>query len=201
MKKSILVLFAFFSIVTISSAQVSLVPKAGVTIGNIAFDDDFEGQKSAMGFVGGLGINFGLTDDDFLSLQPELLYVQKGWATEVAGVDFKQMLNYFEVPLLVKIGFGSDVVKAHVNLGPSISYLLNSKVSGENISFTQDAPDEKRVDFGANFGGGIGVGLGAASSLFLDLRYNAGLADVFDGEKSKNQSYYIMAGFKVPLSR
>ncbi|HYG38481.1 MAG TPA: porin family protein [Cytophagales bacterium] len=201
MKKTILLFFTFFSVVTISMAQVSLVPKAGITIANLAFDDDFDSQKSLIGFTGGLGFNFALTPDEFLSLQPEVLYVQKGAAAEPAGVDFKYTLNYLEVPVLVKIGFGSDVVKAYVNLGPSVSYLLNSKLKGDNFSFAQEGDDEKRLDFGANFGGGIGFALGAASSIFLDARYNAGLADVFDGQKSKNQVFYLTAGFKVPLSR
>ena len=224
MKKVIFIL-AIFCLASTTYAQVSLIPKAGITISNVAFDDDdkWDGQKSVLGFTGGLGINFALTDDQFLSLQPELLYTQKGFAAKKSGtVDYDGVykLNYLELPVMLKIGFGGDVLRGYVNLGPSVGYLLNGRVKGtwdvadiisddidEAIKFKSDATDgditelnANRVEIGANFGAGIGVNIGS-SALFLDARYNAGLTDFDKDRKSRNQPFYITAGLKIPLSQ
>jgi hypothetical protein len=225
MKKYFLLL-AFFSVATFVRAQVSLIPKAGVSFATVALDDDNffnDDKKTLVGFTGGLGLNFALTEDEFLSLQPELLYVQKGFAAESNGTtdyNLKYKLNYIELPVLLKIGFGTDVVRGYVNLGPSIGYLLSGNVQGEGdfaeivsgdidekIEFTDSETDDptklhaRRLEFGANFGGGIGVALGGRSLLFLDARYNAGLTDYNKDSKSKNQPIYLTAGFKIPLSQ
>jgi hypothetical protein len=225
MKKYFL-LFALLSFGTLVKAQVSIIPKAGVSFATVALDKDnfFNDDKKALvGFTGGLGLNFALTEDEFLSLQPELNYVQKGFAAESNGTtdyNLKYKLNYVELPVLLKIGFGTDVVRGYVNLGPSISYLLSGNVKGEGdfaevvsgdidekIEFTDSETADptklhaQRLEFGANFGGGIGVALGGRSLLFLDARYVAGLTDFNKDSKSKNQPIYLTAGFKIPLSQ
>ena len=225
MKKYIL-LFTLLIAATLSRAQVSLIPKAGVSFANVALDDDnfFNGDKKTLtGFTGGLGLNFALTEDEFLSLQPELLYVQKGFAAESNGTtdyNLKYKLDYLELPVLLNIGFGGDVVKGYVNFGPSIGYLLGGNVKGngdfaeivsgdidKKIEFTDSETNDptklhaQRLEFGANFGGGIGVALGSSSLLFLDARYNAGLTNYNKDSKSKNQPVYLTAGFKIPLTQ
>jgi hypothetical protein len=225
MKKYIL-LFTLLIASTLLRAQVSIIPKAGVSFANVALDDDNffnDDKKTLTGFTGGLGLNFALTEDEFLSIQPELLYVQKGFAAESSGTadyNLKYKLDYLELPILLQIGFGSDVVRGYVNMGPSIGYLLGGNVQGngdfaeivsgdidEKIEFTDSETDDptklhaQRVEFGANFGGGIGVTLGGSSLLFLDARYNAGLTNYNKDSKSKNQPVYLTAGFKIPLTQ
>jgi hypothetical protein len=225
MKKHFILLLAFFAIANLSMAQVSLIPKAGVTIANVALDDDnfhSDNKKNMIGFTGGLGINFALTEDEFLSLQPEILYVQKGFAAEQNGLtdyEYTYKLDYLEVPVLLKIGFGGEVVRGYVNLGPSVGYLLSGNVKGEGdfaeiisedvdekIEFTDSETDDptklhaNRIEFGANFGAGLGVSLGGRSLLFVDARYNAGLTDFNKDSKSKNQPIYLTAGFKIPIT-
>lgn len=225
MKKQFIFLFALIMMATSSIAQVSLVPRAGVSISNVAMDNDnfFEdGRKNQIGFVGGLGLNFALTEDEFLSIQPELLYVQKGFASEgsslLGSYDYTYRLNYLELPVLLKIGFGTDVIRGYVNLGPSVGYLLNGQVKGsgeiaglvggsvdEKIEFTKSSTNDptelhaNRIEFGASFGGGIGISLGGRSMLFVDARYNAGLTNFDKDNKSKNQPIYLTAGFNIPL--
>lgn len=225
MKKHFILLFALLAVVQLSMAQVSIIPKAGITIANVALDDDnfySDNKKNMIGFTGGLGFNFALTEDEFLSLQPEILYVQKGFAADQSGVtdyDYTYKLNYLEVPVLLKIGFGTDVVRGYINLGPSIGYLMSGNVKGEGdfaeivsgdvdekIEFTDSETDDptklhaNRLEFGANFGGGVGFTLGGRSLLFVDARYNAGLTDFSKDTKSKNQPIYLTAGLKIPLS-
>ncbi len=223
MKKTVL-LAALSAITGLATAQVSIIPKAGITIANASLADDNglrNGKTSLLGFTGGLGFNFSVTDDNFFSIQPEILYVQKGFSAAATGIinyngDYR--LNYVEVPLLFKINFGGEAVKLYVNAGPSVGYLLNGRIKGEGnvlgiigssldepIEFT-DSPnpvsvtelDANRVEIGLNFGGGLGLSLGR-SVLFGDVRYTAGLTDFNRDAKSKNQVFAITAGLQIPL--
>ncbi len=205
-------------------AQVSLIPKAGINVANVALDNDrdLDGQKSLIGLTAGLGFNFALTSDNFLSIQPEILYSQKGWAAQssnlLASYDGTFRLNYLEVPILVKVNFGGEVIKAYVNAGPSFGYLIGGRLKGnwnalgflgsdidESLKFT-DTPslaslnelDANRIEIGANFGGGVGFALGG-NVIFIDLRYNMGLTDYNRDYESKNRVFAFTAGLQIPL--
>ncbi|HEX8530410.1 MAG TPA: porin family protein [Cytophagales bacterium] len=203
-------------------AQVSLIPKVGVNLANASIDDnrDFDGQSSLLGLTAGLGINFALTSDNFLSVQPEILYSQKGWAAEAANAfgsyDGNYRLNYLEVPVLLKINFGSETVRAYVNAGPSFGYLLGGRITGnwnalglfgsnvnESLEFTNSPSalnqlDANRTEVGLNFGGGAGYAFGGRV-LFVDLRYNMGLTDYDRAFESKNRVFALTVGLQVPL--
>jgi len=206
-------------------AQVSLIPKAGVNFANAVLSDNnaLEGGKSSLvGFTAGLGFNFSLSSDNFLSIQPEILYSQKGFSSAASGLisyegDYR--LNYLEIPLLAKINFGGEKVRLYVNAGPSIGYLLSGRVNGrgsflglvstsidESIKFT-DSPtpldirqlDANRIEAGLNFGGGVGYAFLGSTALFVDIRYNMGLTDFNNQEQSKNRVFALTAGLQIPL--
>jgi hypothetical protein len=219
MKKIVLFTFLSLSVFSVSQAQISLLPRAGISISNVAFDSNVTGQRSAIGFTGGFGVNFSLSDDDFFSIQPELLYVQKGYDIRTAGlfaIDGTYRLNYLELPVLAKISFGTDQVRFYINAGPSIGYLLGGRVAGqwnivgfgsnvnEAIRFTANPViplvelDANRLDVGANFGAGIGFAVGG-NIIFFDGRYNAGLLNYNRREPSMNRTFLITAGVQVPL--
>lgn len=138
MKKTVL-LAALSAITGLATAQVSIIPRAGITIANASLADDNglrNGKTSLLGFTGGLGFNFSVTDDNFFSIQPEILYVQKGFSAAATGIinyngDYR--LNYVEVPLLFKINFGGEAVKLYVNAGPSVGYLLNGRIKEKGM--------------------------------------------------------------------
>lgn len=205
-------------------AQVSLIPKVGVTIANASIDDnrDYAGQSSLIGLTGGLGINFALTSDEFLSVQPEILYAQKGWSAESTGgipnYDGTYRLNYLEIPVLLKINFGGETVRAYVNAGPSFGYLLGGRINAnvnllgligtdidEPLEFTETPDptrlnqlDANRTEFGLNFGGGAGYSFGGRV-LFVDVRYNMGLTDYNRAFESKNRVFAFTIGLQIPL--
>ncbi len=144
--------------------------------------------------------------------QPELLFIQKGENYDARGVETKATLNYLEVPVLAKVSFGSQVIKGYVNAGPSLALGLtgNQKVEGgeepgeTGIRFGNPANDgrrylDSRFDFGLQFGGGVGVGLGPGS-LLADVRYGLGLTDLSDATKSKNRNFAFTLGYAIPLS-
>ncbi len=173
-----------------------------------------------MGFVGGLGLNLPISSDGFISIQPELLYIQKGIKYKDDNIEIKSYSNYLELPLLLKVNFGSEAVKAYVNGGPSFAYLLNGKLkSGDkdvkvkygdkndllSDPITLNKDDYNRFDIGLQFGGGIGVQAGPGV-LGLDVRYGLGLTNYLNDEdasdsenKSKNRVIQLALQYAIPL--
>jgi hypothetical protein len=214
MKKVVLSLAAMMSICLAANAQVSLIPKAGVTVTNMAYKDKEEGQKSKVGAVVGLGLN--LPVSEIFSVQPELLYIQKGYSIDleetIMGRKFSEKsktgMNHIEMPVLAKASFGSEAVKAYINAGPSVGFALgghysyqstgmfNMESSGK-IRFGEgeddetlylDTEDYNRIDVGMQFGGGVALKAGPGS-LLLDARYGLGLSNFWktpEGESSED---------------
>jgi opacity protein-like surface antigen len=231
MKKILLSLVAFTSFGMAAQAQVTIIPKAGVTFSNIAFKENQEGQGSTTGLVLGAGFNFALDQDAFFSIQPEILYTQKGFRTKTFNnADSRERqytLNYLEVPVLAKIAFGSETIKGYVNAGPSLGFGLGGKrlktdlnngvakteeisvqFGKEPESYTgKDEFIDNRMDFGLQFGGGVGIKLGPGS-LLLDMRYGLGMSNLIDADpnqttsdanKSQNRVIALSLGYAIPL--
>ncbi len=194
-----------------AQAQISLIPKAGVTLSSISYGDEANDQAAKVGFVGGLGVDIGIVEN-FFSVQPELLFIQKGEKYSAGGVETKATLNYLEVPVLAKVSFGGELIKAYVNAGPSLSMGLTGKNKVEggeragetDIRFGDASNDgrrylDSRFDFGLQFGGGIGIGIGPGAVL-ADVRYGLGLTDLTDANRSKNRAFAFTLGYAIPLS-
>jgi hypothetical protein len=224
MKKCFLLLAAVFLLGWTAQAQVYLIPKGGITSSNVNFDQDLANQKSNTGFVGGLGLSFPITSDNFVAIQPELLYIQKGYKADVGEVGFvvannRINYNYLELPLLLKVNFGEEAFKAFVNAGPSFGYALGGRSRADNrdlkLKFgnntsTNDVtymnPDNyNRLDIGLQFGIGAGIAAGPGD-LTLEARYGIGLTDFSNvsGQpdsfnKSKNRVIALMLGYAIPF--
>jgi hypothetical protein len=197
MKRTFLLLAFILTLGTVAQAQVSIIPKGGITLSNINFDQDLPGQKSRMGYVAGLGLNFPITSDNFFSIQPELLYIQQG--TRLTAGSYG--LNYAQLPLLLKINFGGEGFPIYVNAGPSFGYLLNPPTRIGDIAFN----DPKRLDIGLQFGGGFGVKAGPGNVL-LDARYGFGITNINNlatggdaANQSKNNVFQFTVGYAIPL--
>jgi hypothetical protein len=216
MKKTFLLLSALLAFGTASHAQVSVIPKGGLTLSTVHLPNNsgivFEKDNisSLPGFVAGVGFAIPVAGDGFFSVQPELLYVQKGYQATLTGgvgsLEFTDAYNYLEVPVLGKINFGTERVKLYVNAGPSIAYALNGRFtqevsagplsnSSEGRNIFGEVPDNStgndeylspryfnRVDVGAHFGGGVGLQVGPGAVL-LDARYGLGLTNFFKGNR------------------
>jgi hypothetical protein len=220
MKKSFLLLAAVFLLGWTAQAQVYLIPKGGITSSNVNFDEDLANQKSNTGFVGGLGLSFPITSDNFVAIQPEILYTQKGFKGDYLGVANRRVnYNYLEVPLLLKVNFGEEAFKAFVNAGPSFGYALGGRWRADNqdmkVKFGTgtnstdmmylDTDDVNRLDIGLQFGIGAGIAAGPGD-LTLEARYGIGLTDFTNvsGQpdsfnKSKNRVIALMLGYAIPF--
>jgi hypothetical protein len=210
-----------------AQAQVSIIPKVGLTISDVALPEKEEGQKSVSGMLFGAGFNFPIVGEVF-SIQPELLYIQKGTALigsdQGVSLDMKIHTNYLEVPLLAKVAFGSESVKAYLNVGPSFGYGLGGNVNYKanimgfpiegtgKVKFGEKPEDaneedwyiENRIDLGLQFGGGLAFKAGPGSIL-LDARYGYGMSNLSKDSsgsgdnKSQNRTIAISLGYAIPL--
>lgn len=231
MKKSIFLFFvcSFFSFSCIF-AQFSVMPKAGINFSNVAFSNELEQsfidgfnfeKKSVTGFIGGAAFQVGLLEG--LSVQPELLFIQKGFLLDLGPFgESKFTINYLEVPLLFKYTHDLELLKIFVNLGPSFSLGLGGKVKtttpfgddeasvkfGEAPANTTDVYFDNRLDLGLQGGLGVAVTLGPGD-VVLEGRYGYGFSNLFDKDealnltredvKTQHRVISIQLGYSIPL--
>jgi hypothetical protein len=221
MKKTLLLFALALTFGAAAQAQVSIIPKGGLTLSTISYEKtanfsiEEEESKSTTGFVAGLGFNIPITEDGFFSVQPEVLYLQKGYRVDysnaLGSLDLEEKFNYVEVPVLGKVNFGTEKIKLYVNAGPSFGYALDGKyesvvkagplslnTSGKNIFEAEpdnstgddayfDPKYYNRLDIGLQFGGGIGLAVGPGAVL-LDARYGLGLTNFYKGNTDNSSN-------------
>ncbi|QHT66010.1 PorT family protein [Rhodocytophaga rosea] len=207
MKKIVLLTALVFTLGFAANAQSYIIPKGGVVFSN--YKNTGSGIEGRTGFVGGLGLSIPVTSDNFFTIQPELLYIQKGakFATNLATTRVGDTyINYFELPVLAKINFGGESFKLYVNGGPSVSYALFGKTNNTDIEFGDgaDVSFNNRIDLGLQFGGGIGIKAGPGDIL-LDARYGLGLSNLLDDpiagtdNELQNRVFAFTVGYAIPL--
>jgi len=214
-----------FVVTTSLYSQVTFIPKAGVTLSNVAFSDDIKDSWGAdfgskIGFTVGIAAEIPLGSETW-AIQPELLWIQKGYSYkyEEGGYkeDYNYTFNYLELPVLVKIRSGNFYAVA----GPSIGYGIIGKYNGtysENgdeiddsdlVYFGGDASDydedEEWVDNALDVGIQLGAGV-EVSVIVIELRYGFGLTNLYDERpgypndvKSQHRTLQLTMG--IPLGR
>jgi hypothetical protein len=207
MKKTAMLAAALLATAAVSSVQaqsIRLGLRAGANYSNLAGNIKNENTfNNKVGFLGGAMLNVPILADGFLSVQPEVLYSQKGFdnkPTEYTGLlGSKQKregsvnYNYLDVPVLLKVRASGLVFEA----GPQYSYLLSannqtkttttSALGGEPT--VAEARDKTDVSgFNRNELGYVaGVGYEADNGLSLSLRYTGAFSDFV---KSDNSTYF-----------
>lgn len=206
MKKTLVVLLAAIA-VTLLAPQAQAITfglKGGLNFANVkASGTDLPDIRNLNGLTGGVFFSLG---SGALSIQPEVLYSRRGAAMTItegdASADAKIMLDYIEVPVLLKLRIAqAGPAKPFVFGGPAYSYLLKAK---QNITYDggSDAMETteyyKRSEIAAVFGAGLDIDL-AAVKLTVDARYHLGLTNIqVDMEGSvpvKNKGFSVMVGF------
>ncbi|HEX8428909.1 porin family protein [Hymenobacter sp.] len=190
--------------------------KGGANLSNLSGDLTNEDRyENKLGFHGGVMLNIGLVDDGFLSVQPEVLFSQKGFTYAndeftVAGSRFKYdgdvTYNYIDVPVLLKIKAGSVYFEA----GPQYSYLLKVKndftgtVNGTPITQTSNTSNLDNVNRN-EIGYAAGLGYQSEGGLLLGLRYNGSFTDFgkdgyqdADTRNARNSVFQASVGFLLP---
>lgn len=176
----------------VNAQSLEIIPKAGLSINNQAIKG-FNGERSKVGFQGGVGFNI-LTGKGGFSVQPELNFISKGMALKGAGKkNEKYNLNYLEIPVLAKYSFGP----VFVNAGPSLGLRL-----GENNKIKNEYGALKKIDFGVQFGAGVALPAGPGKFI-IDARYSLGLSNISDvkGSEIKNRGFIASIGYAIPLGK
>jgi len=204
----------FVSLIIVSCMMVSsLQAQMGLSIGpkfGYSFTSlhgtDAGNFKSKSSWVGGLFLNFQLAPS--LAIQPELLLTEKGAIQTRNNVRNDIKINYFEVPVLLKLRMPVDnMLLPHILIGPNFAFKTNSSFhstdtsTGENVSI--NAGDIRKSDVGGIIGAGIDF---QASWLFLtvDGRYGLGFSDIGKSGDNynlsiKNKGWTFAAGIGLRL--
>ena len=168
MKKYLILVVTLFSMASVQAQSIRTGFKIGgnlASLRNTGTNNDFSYKLK---FHGGLLFNYGLSD--LLSLQPEVVYSQKGFEYKNASVSAEGKVNYIDVPFLLKIDTGTLFFEG----GPQLSFLAASKL--KNGSTETDTKNwTKSTAFGLAFGVGAHVGTGT----FVSLRYQTDLSEPY----------------------
>ena len=183
---------------TASAQEVGYGARAGISLADLAVDPDTGADSTfKLGLVAGGFVSWPLGDN--LSIEPEVLFTQKGQKVDALGVSGKVTINYLEVPISAKYAFGQPGGRRFFVLGgPSIGFKLSAEASatfgGEEFDDDIDEAIET-VDFGVTAGAGMSFG-----RFSVDGRYTLGLSNLnvnqdLDGT-AKNRVISILAGVR-----
>ena len=182
MKKAILI-----SLLAVCSSPLLAQVSVGLKVGGALSNQANEGVLLPFDrflkptYLGGLFVTVPLSEN--FSLQPEVLYVNKGFQTTSTGPTTPRYnLHYLSVPIMLR---HHVVDRLTVELGPEISYLMdattNPNFSNFGNSFSGSPPftellltSYKNLDLALN----VGVGYQLLDKWTLNLRYNMGLYDI-----------------------
>jgi hypothetical protein len=166
-----------------------------------------KGSEYKAGFAAGPYVNFGVSDN--FSIQPELLYSQKGSSVDnysyVAGgtttnSTLKNTLGYLDVPIMFRYNIGEDGKGFFVELGPQGSFVLHQRTfnedgSGKEISGSRYTSTDALNKVVIGYVGGLGYQI--TSGLQLGLRYTGDFSQVYKNATPNvhNSVFQFQAGY------
>lgn len=181
------------------SPNVSIGGKAGATMSEISFSPSIR-QKMLQGMM--MGVTFRYTEERNFGLIAEFNLEQRGWKEdfEEHPFDYSRTLTYLHIPVMTHIYFGGRKVKGFVNLGPSVSYMIASKINA-NFDYNDIksvagfplqnrmteqlyTPIKNKMDYGINGGLGMEYFINKRNSIMLEARLYYGLGNIFPAAKA-----------------
>ncbi|MCC9168362.1 porin family protein [Pontibacter harenae] len=190
MKKIFFVITVLIASMSVAQAQSGVGVRVGANLSNLEGDLQNEDRfENKWGFHAGLTYNIGIIGN-FFSIQPELLYSNKGYKnsdeeytllTDTYRREGNTNYNYLDLPVLARIKAGPLYFEA----GPQASYLLSvnnrtrlymndERVSSNTTEISRD--DMKKFELGY----AAGIGLATGGGLSIGVRYNGSLTDFGD---------------------
>lgn len=137
------------------------------------------------GLAGGAFATFDLSG---FSLQPEILYSEKG-AKYQGNISFVEKHDYLEFSLLMKFPVGEEIVPS-LYIGPALGFLLKAEAAGMNLKDFVTSTD---------LGLASGIDVRTPFGVVADVRYNLGL-NTFDKSGTytvKHSTFSLMVGYAV----
>lgn len=198
--------------------------KAGACFANISGEIPELGSDFTIrnGFSGGVFLDLKLGER--LSIQPEVIYMQKGaWLKDmpftfvtpeeilIGEMDVEFRVWYFEIPILLKYTMRpNSFLRPFLCSGPVASYTQRAIVEiTQNIGpYSWGVRDDiagnlEKWDFGVAFGGGMHFAFGESFTVFLEGRYTLGLRELNkleDDASVKNRAIAVLIGLNVSFS-
>ena len=194
MKKIVLSLALLAGISGAAQAQtgIKIGLKGGANLAGYTGTDSKD-MQSKYGFSAGATFNFALSD--MISIQPELLYSQKGIKLNYSGNDnsdadlfkasgvpsgtFGQTLGYVDVPVLVRVNTGgSDGSGLFFELGPQASFLIAQRGfidSGDKATVVLVGPNRNNATNPTSTAAAVAVGNSTDDFNKVVLGYAAGI--------------------------
>ena len=168
----------------------------------------------------GVGGFFGLSLNEYLTVQFEPTFLQKGGIyVNPPMAEMEMKTSQLELQLLLKAGMGGKI-HPYILAGPFSSFVLDAtaKVDLAGRRFEGDLLQIfKRTEYGILFGAGISAPVGPGSAL-IECRYGLGLSnvnkggrldlksgslvlplDTLPGDDLKMMGVQFMAGYQLPL--
>lgn len=196
MRRLALLALAAAPFLTHAHAQTTFGVTAGLNAATISYEDedDLEGvdKQARLGLVAGAFARIPFTP--MLSVQPEILYSQRGVKLSVEenelGLEgsFTTKIDYLEVPVLLRYAIPATATGLEIGLegGPSLAYKLNvgASCSGDFDDTDCDLDDDEEdgirsIDVGAALGASVGAG-----PFSVALRYTHGFTSLTDDENA-----------------
>ncbi len=165
------------------------------------------GTKSRTLF--GVGGFFGVSLNEYLSVQLEPMYIAKGGEYNERNVPgMKIRSSQLDVALVAKLGIGEGV-RPFILVGPFMSVLFNANMKVQAL---------KRTEYGVVVGAGVGIPAWSGS-FFVEGRYALGLTNLNKGgsfdlkygaviadrittdpkDEIKTRGILVMIGYRLPL--
>ncbi len=210
--------FTFFIMAGVYGQNNQIGVIGGINIASLKMEKTNIDIQNLIGMgIGGV-LDFRFSES--ISWRFEPMYLLKGvkaTATEdTATMKQKLKFQYIEIPLFLKIAFGSSYIQPYVMAGASIGVLLSANAEiHETGSDTQiDIKDViNGIEYSAGFGGGISLSLGKYA-LFVEGRYTIGVLNLFQNTSTiqingkegqityvqpKNKGIQIFTGISIYL--
>ncbi len=175
-----------------SHAQTGI--KGGVNFSIIGGDipDDLNAE-SKTGVTFGISHQFDVNDN--VAFRPEVIFLQKGYVSNIVfdiPVEIEQtfILDYVDVFLPAVITAQTQHnFSPQFFAGPFLGYNINAEVESRETRFGGDAvtasmdisDDINSLDYGVAFGLGGLLNL-QRGAILIDVRFNLGLAEIFDAD-------------------
>jgi opacity protein-like surface antigen len=225
--RSILVFAAIILMLAAFAAPVSAVewvrmgPKTGVHLSTVSGDYNAFGTTVDDGWTSKEGINLGLYFNvginKYLSIQPELYFAVKGAEAEfpvtfedMEGTgEYKFRLDYWDLPILARVTIPTNLFFVpFLTAGPYVGYCSKADreayftpTGGRQMGVKDDIDAEiTTLDYGLAAGAGVEFSIGSMLRLFLEARYQYGLANIRENtDDLKNRSLSFTTGFSLPI--
>lgn len=162
-------------------------------------------------FAGGAFLCYNITD--MFQVQPEVLYVGRGWKESAGDLELTNKLGYVDFDLLLKLAIPSQgSVSSSIGLGPYFGYRISDSYEW-NMSMPPEVDEAmdlvfenlKDFDIGIVISGETDIALDNGGMVLFDLRIAYGLQSIFDEIEIdgvpvasidlKNMGFQILVGY------